>query len=491
MTYLTKTALLALAAFMVGGACRPPASSPEAAGPPVAAERPDKGANGAVEREAQQIAAVVDPIIRSDIAESGIPGAAFVYVRDGRIVYQQGYGYSDVASGAAVDPETTVWPIASITKAITAIAALQLVDQKRVDLDADLNRYLKRVQVPPQGYAPLTLRHVLTHTAALDELPGRQFDGKKAPDMGAFLKGRLLRYRAPGLLTAYSTYGVALAGVLVEDVSGQAYADYVTQHVLRPAGMSHSWVMVTLGQEQGVATPYEVEDGKAQAIPYEWYVTTPTSSLVASATDMGRLAIAQLDDAGAGAGRLLSQQLAREMQTQQATNHPQIPGWSLGLQMDRVNGIEVAEHGGDIAGFSSLFALLPGKRSGFFVVHHGESGDLRFRVKEALLDALYPAASPPAVPAPDPKRAPALAEYAGRYISSIACRSCEGSGEDAFRAEANGNGTLTLWGQTWIPLDGDLFIRDDGKRTLGFARNAQGSVISATGGSWRVADRVM
>jgi hypothetical protein len=160
------------------------------------------------------------------------------------------------------------------------------------------------------------------------------------------------------------------------------------------------------------------------------------------------------------------------------------------MQMDRVNEVELAEHGGDIGGFSALFALLPGKRSGLFIVHHGEGGDLRFRVKQALLDALYPQTSPPAVRAPDPKATPALAAYAGRYISSIACRSCAGSDEEAFQVEVNAGGTLSLWGQTWLPLGDDLFVRDDGKRTLGFARNATGEVISVTGGSWRVADRL-
>jgi CubicO group peptidase (beta-lactamase class C family) len=447
-------------------------------------------AETAVRPEARRIAAAVDPLIRADLARSGIPGAAFVFVRDGRIVHQQGYGVSDLTSGTAVDPESTLWPIASITKVITAIAALQLVDQQRVDLDADLNRYLKRVQVPAQAYAPLSLRHVLTHTGAVDELPGRQFDGRTPPDLAAFLQGKLLRYRAPGLLTAYSTYGIALAGVLVEDVSGRTYPDYVVQRVLRPAGMSHARVMTTLGSEQGVATPYAVEDGTAQAVPYEWYVTAPASSVVASAADMGRLAIAMLADADADAGKLLSARLARAMQTQQATNHPRVPGWSLGMQMDRVNGVEVAEHGGDIAGFSALFALLPGEHSAFFVVHHGEGGDLRFRVKQALLDALHPQTSAPVLPPRDPKKAAALAEYAGRYISSIACRSCAGSGDDAFQVEVNPDGTLTLWGQTWLPVGGDLFVRDDGRRSLGFARNARGEVISVTGGSWRVADRL-
>ena len=91
-----------------------------------------------------------------------------------------------------------------------------------------MNRYLKSFDVPANGYAPLTLRHLLSHTGGLDELPGRQFDGReKPPDLAKFLSGKIIRYRAPGVLTAYSTYGILLAALVLEDVSGQGYAGYL------------------------------------------------------------------------------------------------------------------------------------------------------------------------------------------------------------------------------------------------------------------------
>src|SRR4030095_15007721 len=107
------SALLAICLVMNG--CTSPSATPAA---------PD-----APSHEPGRISAVVDPIINSELASAGVPGAAFVFVRDGRIVYQKGYGVSDVATGAKVDAERTIWPIASITKAVTAMAALQLVDQ--------------------------------------------------------------------------------------------------------------------------------------------------------------------------------------------------------------------------------------------------------------------------------------------------------------------------------------------------------------------------
>lgn len=434
------------------------------------------------DRECLRVAAIVDPLIQREMAKTGIPGAAFVFVERGRVVYERGYGVSDVAAKMPVEPKRTVWPIASISKVVTALGAMQLVGAGKIDLDSDVNRYLKRVQNPAQGYGPLTLRHLLSHTSGLDELPGRQFEGKSPPDLATFLRTRLVRYRAPGQYTAYSSYGIALTGVLIEDVSGMSYADYVERHVFRPAGMIRARVMRKIGDERGVATPYALEDGKATVAAREWYVTTPSSSIAASADDMGKLLMAML-------GSLLPSPMTGEMLQQQSTNHPELPGWGLGVQLDRVNGVRIAEHGGDIAGFSALFVLMPDKQGGFFIVHHGEGGNLRFKVKDALLDGLYPDPNPQVAPAPDPKNAAALGEYAGRYISTLACRTCKDE-QPTFEVTAQLNGTLSLWGQTWIPLKRDLFIRDDGKRLLGFTRNSAGRIVSVTGGSWRVADRL-
>jgi CubicO group peptidase (beta-lactamase class C family) len=439
---------------------------------------------------AATVADTVDPLIQAELKSTGMPGAAFVFVQGGRILHARGYGVSDLASGRKVDPASTVWPIASISKAVTAMAVLQLVDDGRADLDADVNRYLKRLQVPAAGYSPLTLRHLLSHTGGLDELPGRQFDGREPQDLASFLRERVVRFRAPGTLTAYSTYGILLAALVLEDLSGQRYDEYLRENVFTPAGMASARVMTRRGDEREVATPYEIDDGRAEPMPFEWYVSTPASSIVATAEDMGQLLRVHLAAGRAGERRILSEKLTNAMHEQQATVHPGVPGWSLGLQMDRVNGRTIAEHGGDIGGFSALFVLVPEEDAGFFIVNHGEGSDLRFKVKDALLDRLYPAKQPPVVPPARAEDAKRLAEYAGDYLSSIACRSCPRTLDDVFRVDATPDGTLSLWGQRWTPTEPDLFIRDDGKRHLGFARDAEGRLSAVSAGSWRVADRI-
>jgi hypothetical protein len=207
---------------------------------------------------------------------------------------------------------------------------------------------------------------------------------------------------------------------------------------------------------------------------------------------MARFAMLHLADGRCGDKQVLSENLARSMRTPHATIHPAVPGWGLAFQLDVENGVELAEHGGDIGGFSALFTLIPQDRSAFFIVNHGEGHDLRFRVKSALLDALYPHYNARNVPKPDPASTPKLQEYAGLYRSSLACHTCRDVAPGQhFELGVSAEGVLELWGGKWVPLERDLFVRTDGERLLGFARDSSDRITVVSGGSWRVADRLL
>ena len=220
-------------------------------------------------------------------------------------------------------------------------------------------------------------------------------------------------------------------------------------------------------------------------------MTPPASSLVATTSDVARFISAHLRDGRCGDRRVLSDRLTRAMRTQQATVHHWVPGWGYGFQIDGENSRWLAEHGGDIGGFSALLTLVPEEGTGFFIVHHGEGHNLRFRVKQALLDALYPDPEPRTAPAPDPKSVAALREYAGKYQSTLACRTCPSTpGASPFEVSVRDDGSLELWGQRWVAVGKDRFIRIDGEARLAFGRDAGGHITTVSGGSWRVADRI-
>jgi CubicO group peptidase (beta-lactamase class C family) len=426
----------------------------------------------------------IDQLIESELQKSGTPGATLIVVHNGKIVHARGYGYADLESHLKAD-ENTVWPLASITKVLTSIAVMQLVDSSKIKLDEDVNTYLKWVQVPNTFPKPITVADLLRHTSGLDELPGRRFEKPEdVPPFEKFLSTHLVRYRPPGEFTSYSSYGMSLAGLLVEDVSGSSYSDYIRTHLFEPLGMKSARVMTKSGDEKGVATPYEIEDGKAKRIDYEWYATPPVASAVMSANDMARLLI----DLTAQKPKVVSQNALKQMVTTQATLHPAVPGWGYGFQLDEFNTHTIAEHGGDLGGFAALMSIVPDNRLGIYVVHHGEGSSIRFKVRNAILEKYFPVkpSTPAAIKNVD------LNQYAGKYRASFQCHTCADGGPPVpeFEVSINKDATLDLWGSRWIPIDKDLFARDDGRARLAFIRDKKDKVIALSGGSWRVGERV-
>ena len=452
---------------------------------PACAQRPAPSPPNSLSIDVRALETLVDSVMRRGMENDHIPGAVFTLVQDGRVVFAKGYGLSDVEAKRPVSPDSTVFRIGSITKVFTATAVVQLADRGRIDLDRDVNQYLKRLQVPKTFAEPVTPRHLLSHTPGFDELPGVRL----APSADAvlplheFLRDKLVRVRPPGRVTAYSSFGAALAGLLVEEVSGQSYEDYLRQHIWQPLGMTRTYI--TPG---GSPVGYEFANGQVTRAPYEWYHTTPAGSINSTAADMARFMIAHLE----GGAPILSQQATREMQRRQATMHPMLPGWTLGFQQNDLNGERIIEHGGDIAGFSSLMVLLPDRRTGFFVANHREGSNLRFTVEQAVLDRFFPDRRP-AEKLPAPAGSAALADrFVGTYRWNIYCRTCPPGRQQLFEftVTANEDGTITTNGRRWVEVSPFFFRSIEGKLRLGFAADSTGRVMHLTGGSWAVAERV-
>jgi CubicO group peptidase (beta-lactamase class C family) len=435
----------------------------------------------------------VDSILGAGMAREQIPGAAFILVQNGRVVLARGYGRADVAGERPWDPDLTVFPIASISKLFTATAVMQLADRQRIDLDADVNRYLRRVRVPPTYAEPVTAAHLLSHTAGFDELPGRRVrNAAELMPLDRFLATRLIRVHAPGEVTSYSSYGMALAGLLVEDVAGAPFEEYLRREIWQPLGMTRTTITVRASDSAGMATAYELDGSRPVPVPYEIYQTPPSTSILSTTADMGRFMLAHLQGGGLGDARILSDSTAALMHRRRATLHPRLPGWTLGFQENDLNGRRLIEHGGDIGGFSSLLTLLPADGVGLFVVHHLEGANLRFDVRQAVLDRYFPDQRPLQAPTPNPAAAERVRRFAGRYRASIFCHSCPGGGPNVqdFEVVANADGTITAWDERWVEVGPLYFVSGDGRRHLGFAEDKTGRVVALTAGSWRVLERI-
>src|SRR5262245_15457728 len=169
----------------------------------------------------------LDGLMPSALHAARVPGAVVVIVKDGQPLVQKGYGFADWEKNVPVDPQRTLFRPGSVSKLFTWTAVMQLVEQGKLDLDVDLNRYLD-FKIPARNGKALTLRHAMTHTTGLEETARDLLTyTPSTPDLGGVLKGYVPPYLYdPGSTQGYSNYATSLAGYIVQRVSGQSFDDY-------------------------------------------------------------------------------------------------------------------------------------------------------------------------------------------------------------------------------------------------------------------------
>lgn len=443
--------------------------------------------------DAKRLGAFVDSVMDAEMKREGIPGAAFIFVRRGRVIYQKGYGWADVSTRRAVDPEKTIWRIGSISKTFTATAVMQLADRGRIHREADVNLYLSKVKVPETYPLPVTVTDLLTHTAGFDEIrPGTQGPSRESVmPLPEFLAPRLVRVRPPGQTISYSTYGITLAGDLVEEVSGKPIEEYLAENIWRPLGMNRTSINVPDALAGDVAVGYERRGDSLEAQPWEWYHTTPASSINSTAADMARYLMAHLGHGRIGNARMLSEKASAEMLSQQVRMHPKIPGVTLGFWEGQFGDLRVVEHGGNVAGFSAQLVMIPSEDAGFFVVNQFEGSKLRDNLEDALLRHLYPRARvrpiPPAPPPDFRKRGDA---YAGNYGFMTSCHSCKPRSVPFVLEVKNEGDALRIWGFRYVEVAPLLFLREDGAAYIAFRADASGTIVEMHPGSFWAFERL-
>ena len=190
---------------------------------------------------AGDVEAFLDGVVPLQLEREDIAGATVAIVKDGKLLFAKGYGYSDVTNKKPVSPEVTMFRPGSVSKLFTWTAVMQLVEQGKLDLDRDVNEYID-YKIPDAFDKPITVKNLLTHTPGFEEQVKDLITNRvETPDLGAYLKTHIPgRIFPPGTVPAYSNYGAALAGYIVERVSGEPFDQYVQDHIFKPLGMTHS-----------------------------------------------------------------------------------------------------------------------------------------------------------------------------------------------------------------------------------------------------------
>ncbi len=395
MTMKPKPGRAALAAALLA-ACAVPISAPAQTTAPTASPQP----------RTDGLADFVDGIMAQQIATREVAGAVVTVVHNGRVLFTRGYGFADVAKGVPVDPQQTLFRLGSVSKMFTWTALLQQVELGKVDLDADVNTYLD-FTIPPFQGKPIRVRHLLSHAVGMSDVA----------DIVAPSVDKLVPYRdwmkthipqrlwPAGTEVSYSNYGAALAGYIVEQVSGEPFSDYVERHLFQPLGMTSTSFREPLPAAllPRMANGYEVADGRFRAKPFELFSNImPAGSGTSSAPDMQRFMMMMLGGGTLGKVRILKPESVRLLMSDSIANTPGLPGMAHGFFVVRQSGPRLVGHGGNTVDFHSNMILAPEAGIGFFVSETGGQGSYggRTELTEALIGRLFPQAPAPRIAAP-------------------------------------------------------------------------------------------
>ncbi|MEZ4658017.1 MAG: serine hydrolase domain-containing protein [Caldilineaceae bacterium] len=339
---------------------------------------------------AQTIAAFVDEFMQTQMATLHVPGAALVVVQGDKVLFADGYGLAELEEQAPVDVHETLFRAGSVSKLFTATAVMQLVEQGQVALDADVNEYLHSIQLPERFGRPVTVADLLLHTAGFDDV----FFGmhvRKADELQSladFLNSHLPeRYQPPGEIISYNDHGYTLAGLLVEDVTGMRFDEYMAAHILAPLQMAHS----TFAQPQPpalqarLAVGYRYDGRDYQPYDLDYVNVAPAAALVAPAAEMAHFIIAQLNGGSYDGASILQPQTVAAMQQTQFAHHPALRGRGYGFAEWRENGHRGVYHDGGNPGFLNRLLLLPDERVGFYLTFNSDQYSRRRRVFIASL----------------------------------------------------------------------------------------------------------
>jgi CubicO group peptidase (beta-lactamase class C family) len=374
-----------------------------------------------------ELEAFLDDLFGKEMAEYHIAGAAVAVVKDGKLFFAKGYGYADLEEGVPVDPAQTIFRIGSVGKVFTWTAVMQLVEQGKLDLDADINTYLD-FRIPDTYPQPITLKHLMTHTSGFEDrwFGSAVADATDLVPAGKWLASHMWKRVHPPGYAGYSNFNAMLAGYIVARVAGQPYDEYIQEHIFDPLGMVHSTArsVIPPNLRASASLGYTYADGAFQ--PFPDYTAQPallpSGGQRLSVTDMARFMIARLEngrysDADIPEGRILEESTARQMLSTLYTPDPRLRGTAYGFFDFSDNGQQTLGHTGYSPPMHSLLLLLPGQKLGVFVNYNSDGGGeptgQHAGFQRAFFDHYYP------VSAGTPLQSPAdFAARAGRFVGS-------------------------------------------------------------------------
>ena len=379
-----------------------------------------------------EMAIFLDRQMEMLVQDQRIPNAAVALVTADAFHLLNGYGFADLAAGTKVNPREHLFRTGSVAKIFTWVSIMQLFEEGKLGLEDDISPYLDSdirfpVKYKTDATDPITFRHLLTHSAGFEDALDGLFTFSPQPPLSEYVRKHApARIFPPGKVMAYSNYGTALAGYIVERISGMRFEDYVETRIFSPLGMHNcTFRQPPLAFEGQLVNPYRWVDGAFRQGKFE-HMPGPAGGLSCTAEDMALFLQANLNHGANAHGTFVKQETLARMHTTLFTYHTLLGGMAHGLKEFTANGQHIIFHGGSSTIFDAGFYLLPDAGIGIFIVYSGGSYSEHTAILQAFLDQFFPedeeAASMQLIELADTlspvPNAPEMSELAGEYFQS-------------------------------------------------------------------------
>lgn len=448
-------------------------------------------------REEAVLEGFIDGVVSAHMREHGTPGVTVSVVKDGRLLFAKGYGAADAAGTRPVSGEDTLFRIGSVSKTFIWTSVMILYERGLIDLDTDVNEYLKDVEIPEAFGAPVTMNHLMAHRAGFEDTFGvftlRDSDDVSLAD--ALNEHMPKRVHPPGARTSYSNWGSALAAKIVEDIAGVAYEDFLTREILAPLAMMETTLEgpseVTGDLKRNLAEGVKIANGAYATADYmEIGPYAPAGAMAATAEDMAQWMLLHLGRGATPDARLLSPETHALMWSRAFNDRPAGADIAHGFLTNFSSGAETFGHGGATSAFFTNMVLVPELGVGVFISQNSTNNRTLVNTwPDLVIEHLKPRGGDPFANAQT--SGASAAEYAGQYFGN---RRSFTQFEKLFAASEvyavtpakDGGLTVSKAGETYryVPLAGaaDTFVNRNGAR-IAFGRNAAGKVTFLSDGT--------
>ncbi|WP_138753086.1 serine hydrolase [Paenibacillus sinopodophylli] len=349
-------------------------------------------------QDAQEVEAFLDAFFAQDAIKQKASAAVVSVVQNGKVLVSKGYGVTDQTSKSPVDESQSTFRIASISKVFTAAAIMQLIEQGKISLQDNIEKYLDGYELTNPFGTPVTIENLLTHTTGFEVREPTDASYLMDPSSTPIsLKESIFAVfppvvRMPGKSYMYDNFASRLQGYIVQQVSGEPFQSYMQKHLFGPMGMTSSSFKLNEELVDRLVTSYDMEGGALPVYdfsPSEW----PEGSMISTASDMALFMNTFLNDGKTANGAvILSPASVKAMSSYHIVIHPDLPDMTYGFESpedpSHTNNEAVISKAGDILGFSSQMWLLPDRKTGVFVSYNANQ-NLRHDLFNAFMDHYF------------------------------------------------------------------------------------------------------